>query len=556
MRYLCLLGRFLQIQFVLAKHGLDKILTATSWFSGFRLLIYLNPWNWLYRHTKARGIRIREALEELGPIFIKLGQTLSTRPDLLPEDIICQLTLLQDKVKPFEHVNEVIREIYGSEFEQIFIKFDNTPLAAASIAQVHRATLANGQTVVVKILRPNIREKIKRDIALLYRLARLIERYYKASRWLKPTEFVQEFERSLLHELDLMREASNASQLRRNFALSPDLYIPKVFWPYCRDKAIVFEEIHGIPILEILRLKPPEFNMKRLAERGVKIFFTQVFRDCFFHADMHPGNIFINREHPNDPQYIAVDFGIVGTLNPKDQRYLAENMLAFFKRNYRRVAELHLDSGWVHPNTRIDEFEAAIRSVCEPIFERPLKDISFGQLLLRLLQTGKQFNMEIQPQLLLLQKTLLHIEGLGRQLYPELDLWATAKPFLEDWIKKRSSLKTVSKRIWDQIPYMIEKAPEIPELIYQTLQHFNKPRDLPHYNSSEIHYHPSMQLQKLRKASFLLGFGWAFVIVGVMDYVLGEYPWKQMSHSVATNVVVILIGFIILSIGFFRNIRG
>ena len=556
MRHLCLLGRFLHIQFVLAKHGLDKILTATSWFSGFRLLVYLNPWSWLHKHTKARGIRIREALEELGPIFIKLGQTLSTRPDLLPEDIIGQLTLLQDKVKPFEHVDRIIREIYGDEFEQIFIEFDNTPLAAASIAQVHRAKLANGQAVVVKILRPNIRKQIERDVALLYRLARLIERYYKPSRWLKPKEFVQEFQRALLHELDLMREAANASQLRRNFALSPDLYIPKVYWPYCRDKAIVFEEIHGIPILEILRLKPPTFNMKRLAERGVKIFFTQVFRDCFFHADMHPGNIFINPENPGDAQYIAVDFGIVGTLNPTDQRYLAENMLAFFKRNYRRVAELHVDSGWVQPDTRIDEFEAAIRSVCEPIFERPLKDISFGQLLLRLLQTGKQFNMQIQPQLLLLQKTLLHIEGLGRQLYPELDLWATAKPFLEEWIKKRSGLKMASKKIWEQIPYIIEKAPEIPELIYQTLQHFSKPRNLPHYNSSEINYHLPMKLQKLGKAHFLLGFGWAFVIGGLINYLIGAYSWKQLNHLAAVNLIVILIGFIILSIGFFRNIRG
>lgn len=550
MQHLRLLRRLIYINLVLAKHGLDEIVTATGWLAPIRFIIYLNPWNWFRDKETSRGTRIRETLEELGPIFVKFGQTLSTRPDLLPEDITNELSKLQDNVKPFGNVKAIIASIYGPNVEQLFTHFDYTPLAAASIAQVHPAILPDGQEVVVKILRPNIKKAIKRDIALLYAIAHLVERYWSGSRRFKPNEVIREFEHSLLNELDLMREAANASQLRRNFQDSNHLYIPEVFWQHCRDRAIVFERIHGIPILDTATLERKQFNMKKLAERGVEIFFTQVFRDCFFHADMHPGNLFINPEKPDDPQYIAVDFGIVGTLNPTDQRYLAENILAFFKRDYRRVAQLHIDSRWVHPNTRVDEFESAIRTVCEPIFGRPLKDISCGQLLLRLLQTGKQFNMEIQPQLLLLQKTLLHVEGLGRQLYPELDLWSTAQPFLERWIKQRMGLRSSGKNLMSKLPFLLEKAPEVPELLYQALQHF-KQQELRQYTSAEEAYEQSATIKKNRKSSFTLGFALALLFSGSMSYVIAENSWGYSTSLASIGIFLALAGFFILFIRFF-----
>lgn len=550
MQQIRLFWRLIHINLILAKHGLDEIVAQTGWFSTIRFTAYLNPWNWFRSKHRSRGVRIREALEALGPIFVKFGQALSTRPDLIPEDIMKELSLLQDNVKPFSGVHEIMHEIYGAEFEQLFKNFDDVPLAAASIAQVHAATLPDGQEVVIKILRPHIKKLIQRDIALLYSIANLMVRYWDGSRHLKPREIVQEFERSLLHEVDLTREAANASQLKRNFQNSKSLYIPDVFWSYCRDKAIVFERIHGIPILDLASLKHHQFNMKKLAELGVEIFFTQVFRDCFFHADMHPGNIFVNPDRPHDPQYVAVDFGIVGTLSPTDQRYLAENILAFFKRDYRRVAHLHIDSRWIHPNTRVDEFEAAIRAVSEPIFERPLKDISCGQLLLRLLQTGKQFNMEIQPQLLLLQKTLLNVEGLGRQLYPELDLWATAKPFLENWLKKRIGLPAMTKSIFNKLPYWLEKAPEIPSLIYQTLQHF-KQQELREYIAEKEKDEQKATLKKMRRSSFISGFALALVFTGIIGYVKVDHHLTQIFNVGPMSMFFIFFGFLILLFRFF-----
>ncbi len=464
--------RLLHINYVLARHGLDEIIFAIHLFRPFRFLIYLLPWNWFVRNRAPRGERIREALEELGPIFIKFGQMLSTRKDLLPEDIAEELARLQDRVPPFESAKaqKIIEQAFGVTVDEYFDEFNPEPLASASIAQVHSARLKDGKEIVIKVLRPNILPIIQRDIALLFIIARLAERYSKVARRLRAIEIVEEYEKTILDELDLMREAANASQLRRNFEGSDKLYIPEIYWDYTRRNVMVMERIHGVSMADIEGMKRTGVNMKRLSELGVEIFFTQVFKHNFFHADMHPGNIFVDTTNIDQPKYIAVDFGIVGTLSPRDQRYLAENFLAFFKRDYNRVAQLHVDSGWVPAGTRVDEFESAIRSVCEPIFERPLKEISFGHLLLRLFQTARRFNMEVQPQLVLLQKTLLNIEGLGRQIYPDLDLWKTAKPFLENWMSEQIGMKALLKGFKKNLPYIAERMPEMPELIFEAIQ--------------------------------------------------------------------------------------
>ena len=419
----------------------------------------------------SRGARIRLSCEELGPIFVKFGQLLSTRIDLLPEDIAIELIKLQDQVAPFcgNLCQKMVEDALGNSIDKLFIKFDPTPLASASVAQVHAATLLNGQDVVVKVLRPKIRKQITQDIELLEIFAKLINKFFKISTRLKPKEIVAEFKKNIFDELDLMKEAANASLLRRNFHNSNLLYVPEIHWPFTKTNILVMERIYGIPVSNIAELKGHNTNLKKLAERGVEIFFTQVFRDCFFHADMHPGNVWVDITQPTNPRYIALDFGIMGTLSPNDQRYLAENFLAFFKRDYKRVAELHIESGWIPASTRVDEFESAIRAVCEPIFEKPLKEISFGKTLLRLFQTASRFNMEIQPQLLLLQKTLISIEGLGRQLYPDLDLWNTAKPFLEGWMRKRIGTKAILRQIRNNTPFWLEKLPDLPHMLYNAV---------------------------------------------------------------------------------------
>ena len=456
--------RLLHINWVLVKHGLDEIVFATHLFRPFSFLLYFWPPHWFRQRRAPRAERIRAALEELGPLFVKFGQILSTRRDLLPDDIADELARLQDRVPPFPgaQARQLIEAAYKKELHEVFAEFDETPLASASIAQVHVARLLDGNEVVVKVVRPGIRRVIERDVSLLYIVAGLAERYWKDGRRLRPIEVVREYEKTILDELDLMREAGNASQLRRNFLGSPLLYIPEVYWPHCRRDVMVMERIFGTPVANIDELRNQGVDLKQLSERGVEIFFTQVFKYNFFHADMHPGNIFVS----NEGQYLAVDFGIMGALSPEDQRYLAENFLAFFNRDYRRVAELHVQSGWVPSGTRIDEFEAAIRTVCEPIFERPLKDISFGHLLLRLFQTARRFNMEIQPQLVLLQKTLLNIEGLGRQLYPDLDLWQTAKPFLERWMSEQLGPRALLKNLKANLPLWAEMLPQLPGMIH------------------------------------------------------------------------------------------
>lgn len=470
MKAISRLIRLMQISFIFFRYGLDELVFSLHLFRPLRFFAYLNPFRTINK-KRTRGARIRLALEDLGPIFVKFGQALSTRRDFIPVDIADELAKLQDRVPPFpgEQAQSIIETCCGKPLAEVFSEFDITPLASASIAQVHPAKLLTGQEVVVKVLRPGVYKRINRDVDLLYVLANLAMRYWQPAKQFRPREVVAEFEACLKDELDLLREAANASQLRRNFSNSDLLYIPKVHWQYTYHKILVMERIYGISISDISTLKKYGINLKNLAERGVEIFFTQVFRDCFFHADMHPGNIFVSPKNKENPQYLGVDFGIMGSLSPEDQRYLAENLMAFFKRDYRRVALLHVESGWVAPDTRINEFEAAIRTVCEPIFERPLKEISFGQLLLRLFQTARRFNMEVQPQLVLLQKTLFNVEGLGRQLYPDLDLWNTAKPFLERWLRKQLGPRVFLRKIREYAPYWAEKLPEIPDLIYQGL---------------------------------------------------------------------------------------
>jgi len=460
--------RVVHIAWVLLRHGLDELILAAHLFRPIRFFRFLSPFYWLSRGERPPyAVRIRRSLEDLGPIFVKFGQILSTRRDLLPDDVADELAKLQDSVPPFPgaQARAIIEAAYGRPVTEVFAAFEEQPLASASIAQVHAARLRSGQEVVAKVLRPGVARIIRRDIDLLYTIARLAQRYSKDARRLRPVEVVQEYEKTIFDELDLLREAANCSQLRRNFLGSDVLYVPEVHWDYCRPEVMVIERVYGTPVDEVERLRAQGISMKLLGERGVEIFFTQVFRDNFFHADMHPGNIFV----APDGRYIGVDFGIMGTLTTEDQRYLAENLLAFFHRDYRRVAELHVESGWVPRTTRIDEFESAIRTVCEPIWEKPLSEISFGHFLLRLFQVARRFDMEVQPQLVLLQKTLLNIEGLGRTLYPQLDLWTTAKPFMERWMRERVGPQAFLHRVRASLPELSEVLPAMPQLAYRAL---------------------------------------------------------------------------------------
>jgi len=464
------LARLLQIQRALVRHGLDDFVRATHLYRPFRFLVYLSPWTWFQRSIGVtRGERLRLALEELGPIFVKFGQALSTRRDLLPAAIADELAKLQDRVPPFDGAIAIasIEKAFGQRLADIFGSFEPEPLAAASIAQVHVATLKSGRDVVVKILRPGMREIIDLDLEVLAYLAQLADQYWGEARRLRPVELVREYRKTVLDELDLLREAGNAAQLKRNFAGSPLLYVPDVHWDYCRVNIMVMERIHGVIVSDLEELRARGTNIAKLAENGVEIFFTQVFRDNFFHADMHPGNIFVQIDDPENPRYAAVDFGIVGTLQARDQHYLAENFMAFFDRDYARVAALHVESGWVPRSTRLDELESAVRTVCEPIFNKPLKEISFAQVLLRLFETARRFDMQVQPQLILLQKTLFNIEGLGRQLYPELDLWRTAQPYLRKWRRERMSPRALLRRVRTQLPDTLVALQQVPQ-IFQT----------------------------------------------------------------------------------------
>ena len=459
------LFRLIGIQRVLVKYGLDDVISATHLLRPMRFLFYLAPRR--RDRTAPLGESIRLALEELGPIFVKFGQAISTRRDLLPKDIADELAKLQDAVPPFpgEQVIEILEGAYGRPVDEVFAHLDREPLAAASIAQVHKAELPDGAEVVVKVLRPGVQEKIERDLDVLRTVAALAAKYWEHGRRLKPLEIVAEYEETIIDELDLMREAANTAQLKRNFQGSDQLYVPEIYWDFCRPEVLVQERIHGIPISDMEALRAAGTNIQTLAENGVEIFFTQVFRHNFFHADMHPGNIFVIVADPEKPKYAAVDFGIVGTLSPEDKKYLAGNFLAFFDRDYHRIAKLHLDSGWVPPDARIDQLEAAVRTVCEPIFNKPLAEISFAQVLIRLFRVAQRFNVEIQPQLILLHKTLFNIEGLGRELYPQLDLWKTARPVLQQWMDEQVGARAMIDDLRENLPQFRQALRELPSAI-------------------------------------------------------------------------------------------
>ncbi len=461
--------RLLKIASVTVRYGLDEIAFSSLGVSSLvRVLEFCLFWRDL---SAPRGQRLRCALEELGPIFVKFGQVLSTRRDLIPADLVDELAKLQDRVPPFDSdlaIAQIVKSL-GAHPDQLFSEFERVPVASASIAQVHFATLKNGREVAVKVLRPGMKKSIDQDVSLMYTAAELLERLWSDGKRLKAKEVVAEFDTYLHDELDLMREAANASQLRRNFADSDLLLVPEMLWDYCSSSVIVMQRMTGIRISQTDELIDAGIDLKKLSRDGVEIFFTQIFRDGFFHADMHPGNILVSSEPATLGRYIALDFGIVGTLNDFDKDYLAQNFLAFFRRDYKRVAQAHIESGWVPKETRVEELEAAVRACCEPIFDRPLKDISFGYVLLRLFQTSRRFNVEVQPQLVLLQKTLLNIEGLGRQLDPELDLWKTAKPYLEKWMKEQIGWQGLWQNLKNEAPHYARLFPQLPRLVHSAL---------------------------------------------------------------------------------------
>ena len=460
--------RLLRILNTVAKYRLHEYLRGQPGYFWLRCaLLPFQLRNLGSRATGSKHQRLRQAMEELGPIYIKFGQLLSTRRDFLDVELADELQALQDKVPPFQKpgIRTLVEKSLGLPASEIFSELSDTPLASASVAQVHAATLLNGDEVVVKVVRPGIEEIVRSDIKLLKWAAELVESVSALGKRLRPMEVVQDYESVILDELNLQSEAANTAQLRRNFENSPNLYVPKVYWDYTRKNMLVTERINGIPVTDLSSLADHKINLKALAESGVDIFFTQVFEHNFFHADMHPGNIFVSKENAEQPQYIAIDCAIIGSLSTADQDYLAKNLLAIFKRDYRRVAELHVECGWVPQSTRVNEFESAIRSVCEPIFEKPLKEISFGQILVQLFRTAGRFNMEVQPSLVLLQKTLLNIEGLGRQLYPELDLWQTALPYLESWNAKRMNPFTLVRKFQENLPDWIDQLPVLPIML-------------------------------------------------------------------------------------------
>ena len=479
------------------------------------------------------GERLCQGLTELGPIYIKFGQLLSTRIDLLPPELAKSLSRLQDDVEPFcgNEAREIVEKALGESLDEHFAEFEATPMAAASVAQVHAAKLKSGAEVVIKVLRPNVRQIIDKDLVLLKTIAVWLHQNLPQSKRLKPREVVADYERTILNELDLIREANNAEKLRANWADSDLLYVPKVYHELCHEKVMVMERIYGVQISDLEQLHAAGTNMQVLSERGVEIFFTQVFRDSFFHADMHPGNIFVDISDPEKPRYSAIDFGIMGTLNAQDQRYLAENFLAFFNRDYYEVARLHVDSGWVPAGTSVEEFEEAIESVCDPIFGKPLSEISFGHLLINLFQTAQRFNMEVQPQLVLLQKTLLYIEGLGRQLYPELDLWKTAKPYLENWLRERMSIKNLVNEIQKKLPFWREKFPELPDLVYQTLKSEQNTQTLL-IQQNQLLQSTREEQRKANNANFFTIVGTGFVIASAVLFASDNF-WG-ISESVLT----------------------
>lgn len=534
--------RLYKIVRVFLSYGIDEILPHNKYTRSIRCWRMLFFWLKNEHKNKAFGLRLRLALQELGPVWIKLGQMLSTRRDLFPEEIADELALLQDNVEAFSGkiARQQIEQSLGSSLENWFTDFDENALASASIAQVHTAKLKLGEKqekeVVIKVLRPNIQPQIEADLSWMYKLAGLLPKLFREGYRLRAVEVIQEYEKTLRDELDLRVEMANAIKLRENFLDSPMLYIPKMYEAFCHKNVIVMERIYGIPVSDVETLQRNGTDMKLLAERGVQVFFTQVFRDSFFHADMHPGNIFVNPHYPENPQYIGIDCGIVGKLNESDKRYLAESFVAFFNRDYRRVAQMHVDAGWTPQDTNIDDFEQAFREVCEPIFAKPLSEISFAQVLLNLFNVAREFNMQVQPQLVLLQKTLLYIEGLGRQLYPQLDLWDTAKPFLQNWLNEQIGMKATFKKLKAKLPYFQEHLPDFPETLMDAL----KQQKFISQQLVEINKKLAKQ-QRWQKKMFVL-------IVGIV--IFSVTLWQFAALPLAISAGLFLVGFLVWLIGF------
>lgn len=528
--------RLCYIQWILWRFGLDEFLLPSFYFLPFRLLRYINVFYFRSRSTP-RGERLKQALETLGPIFVKAGQLLSTRRDFLPDDIAQALSQLQDRAKPFskKQVEKQLKKNYGDAFHSIFVEFDKTPLAAASIAQVHSAILSNGDNVVVKLLRPNIQKRVQEDLDLLMSLAKLASRWFKHIRTFKPISIVEEIAHTLHEELDLLMEAANAEQLRRHFKNAADLYVPKINWEHSSHTALVQERIFATPIYDLNTLEKSGFNLSDIAELSIKVFLKQVFQYSYFHADLHPGNLFV-RNHLGKPQIVAVDFGIMGSLSSQDKRYIAENMVAFFKRDYERVAELHIACGWLTPNTRIDQFASAIRAVSEPIFARPLNEISYGQLLMRLFQVAHKFQINIQPQLLLLQKSLLNIEGLARMLDPNIEMWNIATPYLERWLKEQIGIKHLFKQVKQEWSLWIEELPKLPMLIHDVLKEKKIELEQNRFSEkNETHQHQYHSRKRATLKGIFLGS--ALTLLGI-----AFFPMKNQE-------ILTFSGFVLLGLG-------
>ena len=531
--------RMLRIAWTVVRYRLDA---SVARFAGKRWWLKLSPLSLLPRPRTPDAVRFRRALEDLGPVFVKLGQILSTRRDLLPTDYADELAKLQDQVPPFDSALAVrlIEEALGAPIDELFAHFDPEPLASASLAQVHPATMPEGDKVVVKVIRPDIRRVIESDIRLIHTIAELLEKLSSDARRLRLKAVVADYEETIFGELNLLKEADNTATLRRNFTGSPLLYAPQVYWERCAEPVLVLERIHGIPIADVAGLKAAGTDMKKLAERGVETFFTQVFRHNFFHADMHPGNIFVNVEDPAKPSYIAVDCAIIGRLTEEDQWYLARNVLAFLNRDYMEIARLHVRSGWVPDDTDTDEFAAVIRQLGEPLFQRPLKEISFGHFLVALFTTARRFDMEVQPQLVLLQKTLLNIEGLGRQLYPDLDLWSTSKPFMERWMAERHGPKAILKAIADHAPAIVAELPRLPAALAEAptrLAEFDRRLEAQRRSLKQLTDERTVSRRRARRRRIA-----AAALLGVLAVVL----WREVSPEVAVAIVAGAVALLLM----------
>jgi len=535
---------------ILKRYRLDQLVNADRLPGPIRWLRWLLPQR-KDVSSLPRGERLRLALQDLGPVYVKFGQILSTRRDLLPVDIADELALLQDQVPPFsgEQARDIIEAALGQSVDEVFASFDTTPLASASIAQVHPATLPDGREAVVKVVRPGIDKQLRKDIDLLKVIARLAQKFIQGGARVQALEVVREFERIVFDELDMQREAANASILRRNFEGSTDLYVPEVYWQWCRHEVLVMERVSGLPVGDIEGLRKHGVNLKKLARRSIRIFYTQVFRDNLFHADMHPGNILVDASDPDDPTFIAMDFGIVASLPPKDLYYIAENFKALFNQNYRRVAALHIDAGWVPENTRLDELEAAIRSVGEPNFTRPLNEVSFGKLLFDLFQVAHRFELTLQPQLLMLQKTLLNIEGLARQLDPELDIWSVAKPELDAILKEKHSFENISRELRERLPGWLAKAPEMPGLIHDFLAKANSGQLQTRSASDDVARLATEHVISRRKILLVLA-GGSLTIAGAILAAMETGPWFVWGYSVA-GVTLLAAGALFI----FKSLR-